>query len=177
MRAAVLAAEIVLAVVACLAQAKPLLSTIREASVRRFLQEGENAEVGKTTRYFAAFVDLKDDGKQEVIVYVTDATGGWCGSGGCTTLVLVPDSPSYKIVSRIVTTRPPIRVLATKSNGWHDLSVRVQGGGILRPYEAKLSFNGKSYPFSPSSPRAQRVVGKVSGEVVVPSAEEGTPLY
>ncbi len=168
-----MAAEIVLAVVACLAQAKPLPSTTREASVRRFLQAGENADVGKTTRYFAAFVDLKDDGKQEVIVYVTDATGGWCGSGGCTTLVLVPDNSAYKIVSRIVTTRPSIRVLATKSNGWHDLSVRVQGGGILRPYEAKLSFNGKTYPFSPS----KRLIGNIAGEVVVPLTEEGTPLY
>jgi len=177
MTVVVLAAEIVLSVVACFAQAKPLPSTTREASVRRFLQEGENSDVGKTTRYFTAFVDLKDDGKQEAIVYPTDSTGGWCGSAGCTTLVLVPNNSSYKIVSRIVTTRPPIRVLVTKSNGWHDLSVRVQGGGILRAYEAKLSFNGKSYPFSPSSPRAQRLVGKVAGQVLVPLGAEGTPLY
>ena len=129
----------------------------------------------KTTEYRCAIVDLKDDGTQEAIVYLTN--DGWCGSGGCTTLILAPKDSTYEVVTKIMITRLPIRVLATKSHGWHDIAVRVQGGGVLRAYEAALSFNGKSYPISPASHRARRLTEKVAGKVVVPLTATGTPLY
>jgi hypothetical protein len=92
-------------------------------------------------------------------------------------LVLEPKRTSFRVVTETTITRLPIRVLATKLNGWHDISVRVQGGGIQPGYEARLSFDGKTYPSNPSVPPAQRVVGKIAGEVVVPLSAEGTPLY
>lgn len=78
-------------------------------------------------RYSAAFVDLKDDGEREAIVYLADRD--WCGSGGCTTLVLVPTGSGYKLINKITVTRLPIQMLNTKTHGWHDLSVAVGGGG------------------------------------------------
>jgi hypothetical protein len=159
------------------AQVKPLASTTPEVPLKRFLQNYVGIPVSaedKTTQYFAAFVDLRDDGIQEVIVYLTN--GGWCGSGGCTTLILVPNDSSYKVVTRIMVTRPPIRVLATKSHGWHDLAVRVQGGGDVRAYEAKLTFDGKSYPISPANGRGQRLTAKVAGKVAVPVDAKGEAL-
>ena len=135
----------------CLAQTERRTNIAQEESLKRFLQKYLRDSVAsddKTVQYFPAFVDLKDDGTKEVIVYLTN--GGWCGSGGCTTLVLAPQGSSYQVITKIMITRPPIRILATKSNGWHDIAVRVQGGGVVRAYEAKLSFNGKSYPISPS---------------------------
>jgi hypothetical protein len=149
-----------------------------QTSLRKFLQaydsEGD-PNPDKTTYYFAAFVDLQDDGTQDVIVYFTESNS-WCGTGGCTTLILVPTGESYRVVSKIVTTRPPIRVLDTKSHGWHDLGVRAQWDGVPA-YEAKLSFNGKSYPFSTSSNRSQRLGEQVPGKVVVPSDAHGAPLF
>jgi hypothetical protein len=44
----------------------------------------------------------------------------------------------------------------------------VQGGGIQPGYEAKLSFNGKTYPKNPSVPPAQRLTQQAVGKVVVP---------
>lgn len=132
----------------------------------------------KTTRYYSAFVDLKDDGTRHVIVYFTDQRS--CGSGGCITLILAPEGSSYKVVTSITIAWPPIRILATKSNGWHDIGVWVHGGGIVHPYEAKLSFNGKKYPSNPTMPPARRLAEKVAGQVVVPVTaltEEVTPLY
>ena len=84
----------------------------------------------KTTRYLSASVDLNGDGMQEVIVYLIG--GGWCGSGGCTTLILGPQDTSYKVITKMTVTRLPIRVLTTTSNGLHDLPVVVRGGGILK---------------------------------------------
>jgi hypothetical protein len=147
-------------------------------SLKRFLQDAlRDPRSGEdtTTRYSFSVVDLKDDGTQEVIVHVTGQS--WCGSGGCTTLVLAPDRDSYKVVTKIAITRPPIRVLATKTNGWHDLSVWVRGDGIQPGYEAELPFDGKSYPTNPSTPPARRQVEKIGGEVVVPLKVEGKSLY
>ncbi len=129
----------------------------------------------KTTRYFSVFADLTDDGTRQVIVYFTDQHS--CGSGGCTTLVLAPEGSSYKVVTSITIAQLPIRILTTKSNGWHDIGVWVQGGGIQPGYEAKLSFNGKKYPSNPTMPPAQRLTEKVAGKVVVPRSAEGKPLY
>ncbi|MFZ3201855.1 MAG: hypothetical protein WA175_11985 [Candidatus Acidiferrales bacterium] len=66
--------------------------------------------------------------------------------------------------------RLPIRVLATKSNGWYDISVRVQGGGIQPGYEAKLSFDGKTYDNNPSVSPAERLTQKLAGKTVIPAS-------
>lgn len=175
----------VVGVVACsmllaasgLAQSQNQRSSSAEDPLKRFLQEyvgNRRTRNGEPALYFAAFVDLRDDGAQEVVVYLIGPE--WCGSGGCTTLILAPKDSSYKVITKITISRPPIRVLTSKSNGWHDIAVRVQGGGITRAYEAKLSFNGKTYPRNPSTLPARRLVKKIAGEVIVPFPVKGTPI-
>jgi hypothetical protein len=124
-----------------------------ETSVRMFLQDylGAAGSQDKSTRYVAAFAALSDSSKQNVIVYVTGAS--WCGSGGGTTLILAPDSSSYRVVAKITVSRPPIRALISKSKGWHDIAVHIQGGGIQPGYEAQLLFDGNTYPSNPPLPR------------------------
>lgn len=80
----------------------------------------------KSTRFTAARRDLNGDGRFEVIVFVSGE--GWCGSGGCMTLILSPAQGSFKLVAKVTHSRPPIRVLANRSYGWHSLGVWVQGG-------------------------------------------------
>ena len=142
----------------------------QQESLKRFLRTLDDS---KSTRYIAAFRDINDDGTPEAIVYLM---GKWCGSGGCNTLILARHGTSWRIVTNITITRPPIRVLRASSNGWHSLGVWVQGGGIQPGYEAELRFDGKTYPRNPSVPPARRS-GKPAGEVVIPSAQDGTPLY
>lgn len=101
----------------------------------------------------------------------------WCGTGGCLTLVLKQFGSSYRVVTRITIARTPIRVLASKSNGWQDLGVWVQGGGIQPGYEAGLRFDGTRYPGNPSVPPALHLTGKEPGEIVIPKSKEGTLLY
>jgi hypothetical protein len=92
-------------------------------------------------------------------------------------LILVPKDSSYTVITEMTVVQQPIRVLDTKSDGWHDLGVWVQGGGIQPGYEARLSFNGKEYPSNPTVPPAQPITAKVSGKVVVPRSATGEPLY
>ena len=162
----------------CPAQSMVRNQSVREKRLKKFLQAYEgnpSATDERTTRYAAAFVDLKDDGTQEVIVYLISTQ--WCGSGGCTSLILEPKGSSFKVITRTTITRLPIRVLSEKTNGWHDLGVGVGGGGIRLGYEARLRFNGKKYPGNPSSPPAQRLQKKAEGRVVILANTEGTPLY
>lgn len=151
--------------------------TSREDSVRRFLQNyagKNNFQDDKETQYSYAFVDLNGDGKKEAIVYLDGRP--WCGSGGCTTLILARDGRSWKIVTKLTITQPPIRVLTRTSNGWHGIGLWVRGG-IQESYEAELRFNGKTYPTNPSVPPARPLVGEAAGQVVIPSSDDGTPFY
>lgn len=159
------------------AQGRPQLATAdQEISVTKFLRGYlRDPRLGddKSTRYFSAFADLNNDGKKEAIVFLTGR--GWCGSGGCTTFILQPTNSTWKVVTKVTLTRPPIRVLLTETHGWHDIAVQVAGGGISA-YEAMLAFDGKTYPSNPSMAPAHPLTGKVAGKTVVP-ATEGDPLY
>lgn len=120
---------------------------------------------GMTTSYGRALVDLNGDGKDEVIAYLLGR--GWCGSGGCTLLVLEPEGSGYRLVTSVPIAQLPIRILATKTNGWRDLGVFVQGGGIQPGYEARLRFEKGSDPRNPSVHPAEPLEAKVDGQVLI----------
>jgi hypothetical protein len=154
------------------AQREPAPPATLADSLKRFLQTlGHN----RTTRYVAAFRDLNGDGIPEAIVYLVGPE--WCGSGGCNMLILTQDRSSWRIVTKVTITQPPIRVLRSASNGWRSIGVWVQGGGIRRGYEAEPRFNGHTYPRNPTIPPSRRLGGKVAGEVVITSAQQAVPLY
>lgn len=152
-------------------------SSAADPSLRKFLQTYlRDSIVGedKTTRYSSAVVDLDMDSVAETVVYVSGRD--WCGTGGCPLLVLKPNGTSYEIVGRTLMTRPPIRVLATKTNGWRDIGVWVVGGGIHPGYEAQLSFDGKSYPPNPTTSPAKRATAKAAGKILIPVTAQGVLL-
>lgn len=137
-----------------------------DASLNQFIQ---NFGHDKATHYIAAFHDLNDDGKLEAIVYLTDSK--WCGSGGCNTLILTQDRNSWRIITKITITRPPILVLPAISHGWHNIGVWVQGGSIKTGYEAELIFDGTTYPKNPTVPPARQLKEKSTGNVIIPLAK------
>ncbi len=149
-----------------------------ESSLRRFLQQYEGNPTSaeeRTTRYAAAFADLNGDGQDEVIAYLMG--NRWCGSGGCSMLILAPSGSGFRVITRTTITQLPIRVLSSTTDGWHDLGVWVRGGGIQHGYEVKLRFNGKKYPSNPSMPPAQQLNPKAVGRVVIAADSPGVSLY
>jgi hypothetical protein len=143
-----------------------------EESIRKLFQSRDN---DRSTRYLAVFRDLNGDGIPEAMVYLIGQQ--WCGSGGCHLFILQKSGGSWKTVTSMTITNPPIRVLDSKWNGWHSLGVRVQGGGIQPGYEAELRFNGKSYPKNPSVPPARRAAGDLAGEVVIKDSDNPKLLW
>jgi hypothetical protein len=144
-------------------------------SLRAFLRGWAGKREDPDTRYTRAWVSLRDDGAQQVIVYIEGRS--WCGSGGCSMLVLEPKGGAFRIVGYSTITRPPIRVLARVSNGWRDIGVRVAGGGINPGYDAGLPFDGKQYPLNPSVPPARNATGERVKATAITGKEAGQPLF
>lgn len=84
-------------------------------------------------------IDLNGDGKDEYFVRLMGSY--FCGSGGCTFLLLDRYS---EIITKFTVMRPPIYVSVEKENGWRKLIVESEG-----KYK-ELVFNGKRYPSNPS---------------------------
>jgi hypothetical protein len=127
-----------------------------------------------TLRASVAAVDLGGDGTKEILVYLRGQE--WCGTGGCPLLVLRRDGSSFKIISKTKITRPPIRILPTRSHGWSDLGVTVVGGGITRAYIARLPFDGSSYARNPTAPPASHANGR-QGRIAISANDPGEPLF
>jgi hypothetical protein len=125
--------------------------------------------------YAYSIVRLSGRKAKEVIVYLTGRN--WCGSGGCTALILVPNGSSYTVVTRTTVTQLPIRVLNSRTKGWHDVAVWVEGGGIEPGYEARLRFNGNKYPSNPTVAPALHLRSRVAGKIVIPRSAEGISLF
>ena len=89
-------------------------------------------------------------------------------------LILAPEGTSFRAISKIPAVRLPIRVLASKTNGWHEIGVVGRISGTEPLYESVLSFNGKSYPYVSDGAALH---GKVAGRIVVPETARSRPLY
>jgi hypothetical protein len=111
-----------------------------------------------------ALVDLNDDGTPDALVLLRDSQ--WCGTGGCTLLILRGKAGAFTLVSTATIINEPIKVAREREHGWHTLLVTVQGGGI-QPALVELRFDGKKFPFNPTlQPRAsQKQIDAATGLV------------
>lgn len=111
-----------------------------------------------------AWADLNGDGLKDAVAFSRDED--WCGSSGCTLLVLeaVPKEDQeelgpFHVAAEVAVVAGPVQLLASRHHGWADLSVVDEVGRTVR-----LAFDGESYPFSPAAGTAS-------------PSEEGTVLF
>lgn len=105
------------------------------------------------------------------LVYMAGAH--WCGSGGCTLLVLEPEGEGLRELGRTTISHPPVRVLNTRTNGMPELSVRVRGDYYPGdgPKLVALPFDGETYALNPTAPPARLLQEPVDGEIVISEAD------
>jgi hypothetical protein len=113
-----------------------------DAAVRTWVKAGPQPS------FTYALVDLDDDGILDAVVLVNDPH--YCGSGGCTLVVLAGTAIGFDVVSASTVTRGPISVLSAKQYKWHTLAVHVAGGGVS-PAVVLLRYDGHRYPGNPTS--------------------------
>ena len=143
-------------------------------SVNHFLKKylGDD-NIDETTRYIIASAPDSN----LIIVYVSGET--FCGSGGCTLLIMEHKHNNYKVINRVAIVNLPVWLLNSSTTGRPDIGVWVQGGGIQEGYEALLSFDGIVYPSNPTVPPAKKlVVGDAHNKyVLIPKGSIGELLY
>lgn len=83
--------------------------------------------------------DLNEDGKKEILVGLTG--GYFCGTGGCTQLLL---DNQGNVITQFSVSGNPVVIDTNKTNGWKDLF--IYSGSKYRI----VKFNGKTYPSNPS---------------------------
>lgn len=108
-------------------------------------------------RWPLAWADLNGDGLKDAVALSNDAD--WCGSGGCTLLILeaIPEVDQeelgpFRVAAEVSMVDAPVVWLGSRANGWHDLGVTDEEGRTIR-----LSFDGETYPFSPADGTKARV--------------------
>jgi hypothetical protein len=108
-------------------------------------------------------VDLNNDGQQELFINFT--TPYFCGSGGCTLLLLDHD---WKTITRFTVTSTPIMIEPNKEQKWPVLMVKDNG-----VWKDLLYKNGK-YPSNPSL-LSKSKVDAPSGHAQVIFSDEFSP--
>lgn len=113
--------------------------------IRAYLREKYKTDLSKnlieeaSRKFIFHRIDLNGDGEKEVFVGFTGPY--FCGSGGCSILLL--DSKGEKLTQFSVTDYP-VHIAASSTKGWKDLLLSSAG----KYHDVK--FNGKSYPSNPS---------------------------
>lgn len=132
--------------------------------LRTYLQEPAlSTDPAAAAPVTVAWKDLNGDGQAEAVAYLS---GGWCGSGGCTLLVLEFDCAGFIVRSRTTITRLPIAVAKSATRGWSDLVVTVGGGGAPDG-QVILPFQGVRYPSNPTVAPARKPEGHEASEVLI----------
>ena len=135
----------------------PLFSALIAATtLTRFALAGEPPGLSDAVKKYSreskphfeyALIDLNDDGFPDAIVRLT--ARDWCGSGGCTMLILRGRAQGFTLVANATIAQKPIKVSPEVLHGWHTLLVSVSGGGV-QPGFVLMRFNGRKYPRNPS---------------------------
>ena len=116
-----------------------------ETAIRSIVDLGYDE---KNLRYYYNRVDLNNDKKPEVIVFLFGQ--GMCGTSGCGALLFQKIRDKYKLVTAFEPARNPLIVSQTKTKGWRDLIFYNAGGGIIPGYYSRCRFNGRTYPENPT---------------------------
>jgi len=154
------------------ALAQTMLTPAAEIALKLVVQnylKGPLGEEYQPARFYPVFANLADGGRAQILIYVTGPH--WCGTGGCNLLVANSTDGSYQVVSKTIGVQLPVRILFSKTAGWHDLGVESAEGSKL------LSFNGRRYPINAYSFPSRHLSGEVAGTIVIPTTAEGVPLY
>jgi hypothetical protein len=125
------------------APAEPSSDPVRsgiESYLQKSLQADLKAMSEDDRKYSYDTFDLNNDGKKEVFVALISPY--FCGSGGCTLLILNPD---FTLNSRLTVVNDfPIHASSKTTKGWRDLIIQSRGIHLLK-------YNGKKYPSNPST--------------------------
>ena len=114
-------------------------NNLKNFLVNDFLKDDISFLEPKDRKFQFYKIDLNNDGNEEI--FVRFISSYFCGSGGCTFLLL---DKYGEVITKFSVTRAPIFVERTKVNGWSVLLVK--DAGVFK----ELTFENGTYPSNPS---------------------------
>lgn len=102
------------------------------------------------SQYEFTRIDLDADGRREGIVMMKNPHQFWCGIHGCRMAVFQASDDGFALRSEIAPVRGPLTVSETRTNGWRDLLVMVDGRTGWERKQVALRYDGAAYPAQPA---------------------------
>ncbi|PTL81579.1 hypothetical protein DAT35_21710 [Vitiosangium sp. GDMCC 1.1324] len=111
-----------------------------ESYLKKYLRDDLRIMSAEDRKYSYDTFDLNNDGRKEIFVILISSY--FCGSGGCTLLILNPD---FTLNSRMTLVKDlPLQASSHTTHGWRDLVIQSRGDHLMK-------YNGKKYPSNPST--------------------------
>lgn len=101
------------------------------------------------TSYEFSRIDLDGDGRRDGIAVMRLPFNQWCTGDGCMMVVFKASEDDFARVSEITPVRTPVTISKTRTNGWHDLLMRVDGHLEWPAKSVALRYDGVGYPQDP----------------------------
>ena len=135
-------------------------------------------EQAKETRYYYNYVDLNDDGKNEIFAEVVGPYTS--GSGGNSAVIFKDNNGVLEEVDDFKFVRNPIIISSNKTNGWNDIICESSGEGTIKKYVV-LKYDGEDYSDVEESQTIDSI-DDVSGSAIISNDMEydiknGSALY
>jgi hypothetical protein len=116
----------------------------------------------ETTHYFYNYIDLNDDGKNEIFAMVTGPYTS--GTGGSSALLLSENGGKLHITQEFTLVNEPIIVSDTLDNGYHDLIIPYYSDN--KTQYSVLKYNRQAYPNVPDGEIIDYLDG-VKGKAII----------
>lgn len=118
---------------------------------------------GKETRYYYNYVDLDDDGENEIFAVLTGPHTS--GTGGSTGLILGFEDGKMHIRQTLTLINTPVIICDDKTDGYKNIVVMREGGGSQSSYVI-LKAEGGVYEQVSSAPEIEGLKG-VKGTAII----------
>ncbi len=163
----------------------PITPLISETMKSPVLEEAIKKEIGfpsqedvEATRYYYNYIDLNDDGTEEVFVELVGPFTS--GSGGDTGLLYALSDDGFQLLQHFTLISNPIIVSNQTTNGWHDLILPLSGGGA-KPTQVVMKYDGSTYPNPGDAPSVEEgtlITGTaIISDDITADFEAGKGLY
>lgn len=116
------------------------VKNVRDFVTKQYLTPTDLDIIPISQRTFQMYqTDLNQDGLKEIFVGLFSPY--FCGSGGCTILLLSPD---FELITKFTVIEPPLYISTQPGNQWKSISVQDREGW------KKLEYAKGTYPSNPS---------------------------
>ncbi|MEA4989127.1 MAG: M56 family metallopeptidase [Anaerovorax sp.] len=115
------------------------------------------------TFYYYNYVDLNDDGNDEIFAVVMGPYTS--GTGGSTGMILSQNNGTLTVQQILSLIRTPIIISENTTNGYHDLLVEYSGGGV-EPSYVSLTYKDGAYTGVSYAEKIEKI-NDINGTIII----------